>query len=208
MPPYSFRLVLVIFLFAGLFTGCSEEENPAAPQAPPEIMPLQPGNAWTYQLTNYDASGAVRSSAEMTAFILGDTLIDGELWSEYGPVYPGSEFFMNRTDGLWYRQRNVSLPGLMAKYPASPGNVFTEGHGDTVRVLSVERDVTVPAGLFRCHEYEQRSELIVGDTIRFRYRRCFSPGVGMVLLEQYIQYGDDPEYLLHTATLTAFVPEQ
>jgi hypothetical protein len=208
MPQYSFRLALVIFLFAGLISGCSEDENPAAPQPPQEIMPLQSGNAWTYQLTNYDASGTIRSSAEVTTFILGDTLIDGEHWSAYGPVYPGSEFFMNKADGLWYRQRNVSLPGLMAKYPASPGDVFTEEHGDTVRVLSVERDVTVPAGSFRCHEYEQRSEVLAGDIIRFRYRRCFSPGVGMVLIEQYIQYGNDPEYLRYTAMLTAFVPEQ
>ena len=95
------------------------------------------------------------------------------------------------------------LPGRMAKYPASSENVFIEGYGDTVRVLFVERDVTVPAGSFHCHEYEQKSELLTGDIIRFRYRRCFSPGVGMVLMEQYIQYGNDPKHLRHTTLLPA-----
>jgi len=195
---YFFALLLVL-------SACSDDENPVnPPEIASVISPLDIGNKWVYQRSNYEADGSVLIRDTITVFILGDTLIDNEQWFAWGVSEPAGEFFTNKTDGLWYRQKNVSTPGLAAKYPAEDGDTFTERHGDTVLVVSTNRIVTVPGGTFSCYEYMQPPSLSGGLTVRFRYLHEYCPGVGLIRMEQFITPGSDPEYLRYSLELLSY----
>jgi hypothetical protein len=199
---YVYRFLIVLLL---VFAACSEGDNPVnVPAAPDVIMPLGIGSQWAYQRSNYDADGTIRVRDTISTYILGDTLIDSERWFVYGVASPAGEFFTNKADGLWYRQKNVSTPGLYAKYPAQDGDIFIERNGDTVHVVSTNQAVEVPDGTFLCYEYMQPPRFYAGQTVRFRYRYDYCPGIGLIRMQQFIIYGINPEYLRYSLELLSY----
>jgi hypothetical protein len=149
------------------------------PQAPSVILPLTVGNMWIGRATDYRPD-TVRIRLD-TIMVEKDTVIDGERRS----LFNFQNGYLNRSDGAYFWALGPDgAPTLLYKYPAAAGDevryAFATGQGNdsiraSIRVLSTNEPVTVPAGTFICHHYYRSSNFGQYDSHVY-----LAPGVGFI----------------------------
>lgn len=152
-------------------SGCTQPNTPVAP--PSVVVPLAPGNTWIGLWRDYDDWDNVILTFFDTTRVIGDTVVDGE--RRYLLMNGGG--LVNREDGLYSWWATGALT-LRFKYPARVGDAVPvrpgAGHGDSIRVVSTDTIVTVPAGTFSCHHrYSSSSD-------RFEANEFLAVGVGFI----------------------------
>ena len=136
------------------------------------IIPLAIGNQWTMHIVEWDTDGNITSSRNETTQILGDTSIAGERWFIM-KHRRGNTICINRPDGYYVLRSEVS--SLQLKYPANIGDSY-EGPDGTMRVVSLNVNLSVPKGSFVCYQYETNLTRVGGLSVLNYY----SPGVGFI----------------------------
>lgn len=177
------KIVLFLAIALVFFCVCGKDKA-ADPSQTTQIMPLRLGNSWSYLSEQFDINGHVISSEAITWSVQSDTIIDSETWYRtivLQNIDPYTTFFTNRSDGLWQK---VSWEGdsdsHLAKYPALAGEAFSQTGMDSVTVELINKGVTVPAGSFICYKYHINQSQVNAD-----YYSYFSPGVGLIMTEDY-----------------------
>lgn len=199
--PHLRTLVLAALALVPL-AGC--EETPTQPDRTSlPMMPLAVGNTWIGRSYGLDSLGGPTGIERDTLSIVATETIAAETWyrSDDGSLYA------NRADGLWWRMNSTVPARMMAKHPASVGEVFGR---ETVRVLypdtldheidslvyghvviAVGMGMTVTAGTYNVNGYQEHLETLEGQTITEDHelwmgdQEYYAPGVGRVQHRRY-----------------------
>lgn len=85
------NLAVSLFILFFLLIGCKDENNIIDPPGESiEIVPLEVGNSWIFQITTYDSSANIISNNIDTAKVVSDTLINGKNISfSHSKIYDG-----------------------------------------------------------------------------------------------------------------------
>jgi hypothetical protein len=152
------KIILALLFLTLIFNFISCEDNPTKSNLfPTEMIPLKMGNSWSYVRTNYDSTGIVEYTENITSTIDKDTLIDELTWYGYSDT-PSGIWFTNKSNGYWvYARWNngnaiVDTMLLIYKYPAIVGDVF-DFPSFRREVVSTNELITVPAGSYKTIHY-------------------------------------------------------
>lgn len=173
------NIIFILLVVISIISACSESSSPSKHNN--EIFPLAIGNKWVYQKTlgyGFDTT--------YTYQIMMDTILNNEKWYGYGCT-----LMKNNESGLWGIICDDTTangnPYLFYKYPAVAGQEY-EYSDILVKVISINEEVTVPAGKFICYHY--RFPLYKEENLEVYMDYYLSPGVGMVKIEEYTRsYG-------------------
>ncbi|MCK5125220.1 MAG: hypothetical protein KAR42_03100 [candidate division Zixibacteria bacterium] len=159
----------------------NSSESITGKMADADIIPLNLGNLWTYQMFQIDTTnGKMNPTQKITYAIHRDTVMDNEVWYLIEGMGPNGTWGINRDDGFWIIGP-TGQPILLAKFPGQIGDEYSKITGAAIiinRIESTGESVTVPSGSYFCYKYAQE----FGGKSRTSYA-YYSPGVGMVRLE-------------------------
>lgn len=163
----GFKLLL-IGLFSIIAVSCSDSTSNNEPMK--ELFPLKIGNKWTYQITKNDSISTSYNDIQK------DTVVNGETW--YIVLRDGEPVFTskNKSDGMWIMFGNEKV--LFYKYPATLNDEYMAG-AVSVKVVSLNKQITVPAGTFECIQYHT----VYSD--KEEYDEFFCPGTGTIKIIAY-----------------------
>lgn len=167
------KLIFFTFTLTLFFTSCKNVDNPVIPNALPDLLPLQIGNWWAFQRTNYDSTGKGYATFMDTMKVLRDTIIQNERW--FITNYHG--IWRNAKDGVCYRDsfHNTSIVYL---YPLNENDMFVMD-GSIVKVISTNEKLITPFGEVSCYHY-QATLTFLND---FQINYYLSPGIGFISIE-------------------------
>jgi hypothetical protein len=182
-----FFLLAIILITGILILNNSESNSKNLQENNNVIVPMAEGNYWTY-LRYYYNSSKKNSIIEIDTiqFLFGEKVkLNNEVWYQWGLKDCGFNFIgRNKEDGFWNithdKKTNFSIDSayLFFKYPTYIGDVwYNKNHSDSMQTLSVDEDVIVPAGKYKCIHY-----LIEGKN-NSKKDVYFTPGVGMIKYE-------------------------
>jgi hypothetical protein len=158
-----------------LTIGCSNDSNPTKSNSAVEIIPLELGNIWKYQYQTFDTSGAVLQNIVSQNTITGDTTIENNIWYYFSE---DALFFSNYEDGFHTYNQYDSQNELVYKYPCNIGDKYSQWE-----ITSIDTQITVPAGSFKCILYHFR----LNTNYSYGNREVFiKPGLGRI---KSIEYG-------------------
>lgn len=157
-----FCLLIICLFVNSICTVLAKEKD--------EIIPLAVGNEWTYAGTL-----VINKDTTLKMEIIGDTLIKDEMWFIMNDGFQNS-LVKNDEKGLWISQKYELIeelyPIILQHYPVNVGDKF-KADGETVIINSLNKEVEVPAGKFKCILYEINSEY---DNIKI----YATPGIGII----------------------------
>jgi hypothetical protein len=178
MGRYYFSLLCMAFLIIFASIDCKNNSNPIdnSNNSTSQIIPLNVGNQWMRQITNYDTTGNMYYSKVDTIQVLRDTTIQSEKW-----WFLGAGIFTNRSDGFYdYESSSPNEISLLFKYPTSTNNTYTY-RGTPMKVMSIGDSVSVPAGTFVCYHFRQGvdsvsySDFYISPNIGTVKEECYNP---------------------------------
>jgi len=199
--PYLLFAVILFFTFY-----CSEptEINPF----PTEIIPLDMGNSWSYVRTNYDSTGIVEYTEDITSTIDKDTLIDELTWYGYSDT-PEGIWFVNKPDGYWgFARRNngssiIDTMLLVYKYPAIVGDVF-DFPSFRREVVSINELITVPAGSYKTIHYVD-TFIDSSNYLQDSFETFVAKGIGIIKRMQIGKKQDGTKFMVFEEELENFI---
>ncbi|HPO63472.1 MAG TPA: hypothetical protein PK762_10375 [Candidatus Kapabacteria bacterium] len=166
-------LLLIVVLF--ISTACSDDSS--SPIKTKELFPAKIGNKWTYLVT----TGGI--SVNKVNEIVSDELVNDIKWYN---LALNSQIVMqlrNANDGmhvLYSDSNSVNRKDvLFYKYPVTELTEY-DADGNYVKIVSLDKKVTVPAGTFSCYYYN-----VVYAADSSKYEEYYAPGVGVVKLVEY-----------------------
>lgn len=172
---------MIIMILIAVLVGCGTDKVTSPTAVSPAFIPLKVGNQWTYEEVHLDSAGNTHRIDTMVQEISRDTLINGEKWyilTINGAVDPEIGPITIRRDGMWAGGPSGSL---QFKYPASVNDTFMMGNQLSI-VESICDTITVPAGVFICHNYKWPEEPASPRPYQYHY---LSPGVGFIKAEEF-----------------------
>jgi len=165
------RTFLLILIAITIIT-CKKEPSP-----PSVIMPLQSGNQWIYKTISYTIDSTDTVFGKDTLAVSPDKFLNRNIWFKANEAVD----YANEASGLWEKIRGDEH--LYLKYPAVKGDeYYIIPAATTVRILSTDTEITVPAGKFKTYAYEFYS--------RYPYQNYLwaTPDVGIVMTEFIDRY--------------------
>lgn len=193
----NYKIVLISVVLVLVFSSCKYDDNIITPpkrSSKNEIVPLSVGNYWKYKFTDYESSNpTIRYSEE---HITQDTIIDFQEYFVLEQVgFDNKMFSFNDNSG--YNQIPNIFDfnfGMYVKYPAQVGDEFYYNQFvDSVKIISINKKITVPAGTFECYHYQSFDTFSrmdeSGNVIEKLISQLdfyYSVGVGLVLTDNYI----------------------
>lgn len=196
----QFLKSLMLAFLTLLSITCSD--NPTQPQGDTpvsrenSIIPLAVGNEWQMKRTQFALNGDIENVDTLSFSIDSVFTVSGHMWYHFNP----DRLMSNRPDGLWQKDIYQGDESLWRRYPAKVGDTtdrgvhFLTSIQDSARMLYIvvatDTMITVPAGSFRCVEYQMRyldrqGRLVPGFESVYNYSDFYSPGVGFILTEQF-----------------------
>jgi hypothetical protein len=182
---FLYPIISILGLIILYNTGCNSRKLQNINQ---EIIPIAEGNNWIYH--NYYYRSPRKDSicdADTIQFQIGKKIkINNEEWFQWGVF--GIDFRnvgRNKKEGFctitYDNIQNISVDSafLFFKYPTKPGDVwYSKFDNDTIQTISLDEEVTVPAGTFKCIHYRKK------DSGKYPNNGFFmAPGVGMIKCE-------------------------
>lgn len=181
------------------FNSCSEDPQTTTTYTIQDIFPLSAGSFSVIQTQKYDTSDAVIRTD--TVLVRIDSLV------AYNGMQGYSTFYVDDYRVLFYKGDDLmsgdfisEVDEFMLRYPIPSGETYVSKdttYSDsvrsrvTLRILSENEKVTVPAGTFDCIKYESirmYGKPGVYDTTSLSYS-YYAPHVGYVKQEEYRNYG-------------------
>jgi hypothetical protein len=143
----------IILFTTILFVSCKKSDDPQ----PADTGNIKLGSTWVYKFTDFDESGAVVSTNNITATITGSQTLGG---SEFWVMTAGgsNSFIRKGTDG-YYDFRNNAVQ-LQYKIPAAVNDTWrltssnSAGDYEDFTVMAINENVTVPMGTVACYFIE------------------------------------------------------
>lgn len=166
-------LLLIVVLF--ISTACSDDSS--SPSKTKELFPAKIGNKWNYIVTT-NGIGVNKINE-----IVSDEVLNDIKWYNLALDSKIVMQLRNANDGvhILFPDSNSTSDKdvLFYKYPVTE---ITEYDADSnyVKIVSIDKQVTVPAGTFTCYYYN----IIYKDSSK--YEEYIAPGVGVVKLVKYI----------------------
>jgi len=165
-------LLLLPMLLLLVLPSCHKNNDDTPP--PVEIFPLKVGNHWVFQTTQADST-----KLNHVNDVLKDTLINSEQWFvlTYDTVI--RTICKNNFQGWWFLYDGKSFvtgnPDLYWKYPANVNNQYITADSSLVTVVSIDENITVPAGNFICYHYH-----IIHYKESYECEEYLAPGFGLI----------------------------
>ncbi len=163
------------------------------------IVPLKIGNTWSYNISDFDKSGAITTTHNIVYQVYRDTMINNEKWYCWNNVPYTNDWWTNRNDGLWHLEINKGNNSYsisqVYKYPIIKGNVYNK-----TEVISLHEMVAVPAGIFDCVHIR-----VTLSDLRWVFEEYLSPNIGQI---KWSQNGINPDgslYLIYWSELNNYV---
>jgi hypothetical protein len=162
-----------------------------------EIIPLEVGNSWTYEIISYDTTG--NETGRDTSINIVDEMrtFNSELW-----YHIDHRWYTNRNDGIFHLEFfNVSPQEMYLKYPASLGDQF---FCDTLycpfykEVTSIDTIIINNLGGFYCYGYKTVYDY---GTLYFDY---VAPGIGVIRRTSHYPANDSTYYMLSVKNLIQY----
>lgn len=156
------NLLLLSIIFCA-FSCKKDNKTPA-----PATGDFKTGTAWVYKYTNYDASGAVLSTGNVTLTITGQQTVAGETW--WVATGAGTPSLIRKTDVGYYTIKN-NVSQLQFKVPAALNDTwrvtYSNSAGDysDFKVLALAQNVTVPMGTIACYYAEGNDSNSLEDKV-------------------------------------------
>jgi hypothetical protein len=199
------RFLLLFIIISAAFFSCSESTAPDSSIL--ELVPLDVGNEWEYEITRYDSTGNINFQNNYTSKIFKDTVINGIRWYCDIPYYIRN-WYTNKSDGYWIFFKagshgvlqDTSL--LLYKYPTYVGEIYGNPNYP-FEVVSVDVEVIVPAGKFRTIHFSQvlsssNSPLVTS------HETYICPGIGFIKSEDIWVKMDGTKTVTSKSELVSF----
>jgi uncharacterized protein DUF3108 len=187
--------LIVLLLPILAYFGC-DSTAPVTDHSIQDIVPLDSGNRWTYLVTQYTGGGGIQRIDTIGNVIGAPLTFNGnsgyypsDCACKYGFLhYSGNDLVAydssDKTSSIVLRYPMGSDESIIVVDSIDQQGLRLQG---TLRMLSTNASVTVPAGTFSCVKYEDL--YLYGadtflDTAQIIYR-YYAPGVGLVMQEQY-----------------------
>ena len=177
---------LSVLLFQAALSSC-EKDIEVAPIE--EVVPLQVGNEWVYEVKDYDTKGNLLTTSSYTNVVLKDTIIENSTWY----ILSDNRIVQNSRDGYLYYNKAGDQPvmiyqspkhgeiGYRYKYHDYDLLVLTKRSQqmDTVKVASA----SYASYLFKIeNQYKSPSD---PNTHIITEDNFVSPGIGLVRTDTY-----------------------
>lgn len=185
MKKINLLSILILLLISLISCGESTVNEPPKKSNKNEIVPLSVGTYWKYKYTDYDTINPKISFSEER--ITKDTTINNVKYFVLEKLFSKNKSFCyNDNNGYFQNSKDYNV---FVKYPAQVGEIFyMNPYSDTVKVISVNQKITVPAGTFECYHYQSFDTIprtenngVVREKYLAKVDFYYSVGVGMVL---------------------------
>ncbi|MES2766498.1 MAG: hypothetical protein V4642_11545 [Bacteroidota bacterium] len=192
----NFLKVFFLSCVSTVILSCGE--NSTEPANTGQLLPSEAGNYFNYDNSFYEPDGTIREVVRDTVIVSSLTMkFDNEHWFGLQYYFSNSstriidtDFWLNKTDGLWQRGGPYGGASHIAKFPAQAGERFLKtrdtSYGGTVletfrKVISTNTSITVPAGTFAVHVYKDET----GGASSILKTDYYAPGRGLIKSEIY-----------------------
>jgi len=205
----KFHLLVVPFLL--LLVHCDHAVDPARLNSS-ELMPLQAGNTWLYQVWAFATPFTARAEiARKISVTIAGVNYDASAYLIPYPVNteppPFAWIYWNGPDGLYWLggispTDTLLYKTLLFKYPAEIGEswrVVRINYDDyeekfyfndtlTVSLTSKNEVIETPAGKLKCHVYSYRKRPADDVATEWDYYHYYIPGLGRVAYTEKSTY--------------------
>lgn len=193
----SFCFTLVVFVACN--TGNDPEDSKK------QLIPLAKGNSWSYVQTTFDTIGRAYSPGYYVENkVISDTMIANEKWY-HSEGYPNNVWLTNRSNGFWqYVKAGVTATlkrDTMVYVFSYPAKIGDKSH--TLEVVSIDKEVTVPAGTFRCIHYLHK-EINSTNYLIDSFEYFVVPGLGIIKWQQVGKLSGNRKWIVYKSELTNY----
>ncbi|VAX28340.1 hypothetical protein MNBD_IGNAVI01-1010 [hydrothermal vent metagenome] len=194
-----------LVLFSSLLFGCSESTSPE--EADANLIPLKIGNTWSHNFTDYDSNGVVTSTKLQISTIDRDTTFSNKRWYSYSHI-PRGVWFINKDGGYWswikasllHLENDTSV--VVYKYPTFAGDIYGDVETPT-EVISIDEEITVPAGKFKVIHYVTR--YISSDNYLIdSFEKFIAPGIGVIKTMQVGKKANGDKFIVYKRELESY----
>jgi hypothetical protein len=195
------KIILIVTIFSFLciisLQNCGPESNHSCCTVK-ELIPLSEGNFWTYDNYYYTKPGKdTIYNADSTTLHIGKKIkLNNEDWYQWG--FWGFDFAnvcINKQEGLYNITNDmkdnfiIDSALLFFKYPTKIGDEwYSKFDEDTLMTVSLDKEIKVPAGKFRCIHFRRKSLSNYPNSGYY-----FAPGIGLIKYDNFIGHHFDEE---------------
>lgn len=190
---------LFLFLSLPLLVLSCKKDDPQ----PANNTNIKTGSTWVYKYTDYDESGAVVSTSNITQTVSGTQTIGGnEYWVLSGA---GTPSLVRKGTNGYYKYEN-GTDQLIFKLPASMNDTWRFTYSNAVgdysdfTVKAVNENVTVPMGIIATYYVEGNDSNSLEDKIWYDETHT------MVKQLEYDQAASGNNYVDYSVELVSFTP--
>ncbi len=146
------KTLLLLFVVLSVISCKKDDPSPAVTTGNLKI-----GTAWVYKYTDYDSTGAIDNTGNVTLTITSQATLLGETW--WVATGAGDPQYIRKTADGYYTIRN-SVSQLDFKVPAAVNDTWRKTYSNDAgdysdfKVMAVSQDVTVPMGTISCYYAE------------------------------------------------------
>ena len=190
------KILLILAVIASVSSCKKDDAKPAATSGE-----FKTGTKWTYKYTDYDASGAVVSSANVTLTLTGQETLLGETW--WVATGGGSPSYIRKTATGYYTIRN-NVSQLDFKIPAAVNDTWRKTYSSAAgdysdfKVIALNQNVTVPMGTIACYYAEG------ADSNSLEDKSWYNDDNMLVKQEEYDQTSSGTSFLDYSLELVSF----
>lgn len=195
----------VVKLFIGIIsililTTCSSKVTSPEENKSSSIIPLKLGNTWEYYVTYFDSVGIMYEAKHVSQFVNGKINILDLTWYCYNSYK--NYWYTNKSDGYWlyYKSTNGAEDQsmLIYKYPTIVGEKYAD-----IDVISVDEEIQVPAGKFKCIHLLQGSDS-PSDNSDYSSEIYLCPKIGLIRSVQMKRKSNGEKFIMAKCELTNY----
>lgn len=194
------RFVMLALSSVIILSACSKSDSPSGSTTEPKT-----GSKWVFKHTEYNESGGVISTANITLVGSAYTYA-GTNWILLTEQSSGTPMvaIQKRADGWWQIPLPNTTPSLWYKTPAASNDQYliniSDGTTDTAKVNGTGVAVTVPAGTYSCTYVKSY------DTNSLENEWWFSDGPLLVQNTEYDEKTTGGYYIAQRMELISYQP--
>jgi hypothetical protein len=211
-------LIFLTGFSLAISTGCSDSNSTVSESKIQRLFPLNAGNEWRYHAQKFRSDGTLRAEGESSFLITGQTTflgltaytitIDGDTSKHQMFYYSGSSDFYAVEDNVYVTHLlhypiNINEPYILKDTVYETGSIFKR----ELVLRSTDTSITVSAGKFTCIHFDVidfEGTVNQQDTNGVA-KQYYSPGVGLILEEDYGHDANFNFYLSTNRKLTSYV---